>query len=161
MGETNQFMIADLVLTLIGFLWPLLLILIGWFFGRMNERAHYKRLEKAEAELSHILMTNMYEDESALTKSGEMVTGSCVVANDAFKRFLAFFRKIFGGKLGMYERLMERARREALIRMLRDAESKGAPRIIGVRLQSMGLSGPNGTTAATEVLAYGTAIIEG
>ena len=40
-----------------------------------------------------------------------------MVSVDYFKRFLAGLRMIFGGRVSSYESLLDRARREALLRM--------------------------------------------
>ena len=55
----------------------------------------------------------------------------------------------------MYESLLERGRREALLRMKEDAIAWGAVQILNVHLET---SSANAGTVALEVIAYGTAI---
>jgi uncharacterized protein YbjQ (UPF0145 family) len=44
------------------------------------------------------------------------VSGSVVVSVDYFKRFLAGLRTLVGGRVTSYETLLDRARREAILR---------------------------------------------
>lgn len=61
----------------------------------------------------------------------------------------------------MYESLLERGRREALLRMKEDAIAWGAVQILNVHLETSSMndeSSANAGTVALEVIAYGTAI---
>jgi uncharacterized protein YbjQ (UPF0145 family) len=64
---------------------------------------------------------------------------------------------IFGGKLGMYDSLLARARREAIIRMMRDADAIGADAIYNVRVEFSAIGAQPQAIAGAELLAYGTA----
>jgi uncharacterized protein YbjQ (UPF0145 family) len=86
-----------------------------------------------------------------------LVHGTVVVSADYFKTFVAGLRNLFGGRLRTYETLMERARREALLRLKEQARQRGAKMIICVRFETTTIS--RGWAAAMEVLAYGTALI--
>jgi uncharacterized protein YbjQ (UPF0145 family) len=89
----------------------------------------------------------------------ELATGSVVVSVDYYKRFLAGLRNLFGGEVRSYSPLMDRARREALLRMKEQAV--GADMIINVRLETSSISGDSRAQqklACVEVVAYGTAI---
>ena len=63
-----------------------------------------------------------------------MVCGSAVISIDYFKRILAGLRNIFGGTVKSYETLIDRARREALLRMKEKADD--ATMIINVRIET-------------------------
>ena len=66
---------------------------------------------------------------------------------------------MFGGKLVAYESLLDRARREAVLRMKQEARDKGANRIINVKFQTFSIPGRNPRSfGAVEVMAYGTAL---
>jgi uncharacterized protein YbjQ (UPF0145 family) len=89
-----------------------------------------------------------------------MVSGSVVVATDYFKTFVAGLKKLIGGEIKSYERLMERARREALCRMMRAAHEKGAVAVINVRLETSNIGAVRRNPAPmVEVIAYGTAVL--
>ncbi len=142
-----------------GFLIGIIVILVGFFFGRMAEKNHFKQLQIAEGELSNILATNLKSSANEAAQTGALVTGNVVVANDAFKSFFAFFSLLFGGRIGVYETLMERARREAVVRMKREAKAMGASEVINIRIETSTMTGKAGTVGGIEMLAYGTALV--
>jgi uncharacterized protein YbjQ (UPF0145 family) len=93
--------------------------------------------------------------------SADLVQGSIVISVDYFKRFLAGLRAIFGGRIRSYEPLLDRARREALLRMTEDAVSRGFDAVVNVRLETARLASSRGNgkgTAGVEMLAFGTAL---
>lgn len=82
-----------------------------------------------------------------------LVRGSCMRARHLGMDILAALRKLIGGEITEYTRLLEEARDEAIQAMVREAEALGANAVIGVRLASSTI-----TTGAAEVIAYGTAV---
>ena len=84
--------------------------------------------------------------------------GSAVISIDYFKRFLASLRNIFGGTVKSYESLIDRARREALIRMKEMAGD--ATVIVNVRIETstIGRSANRKGVGCLEAIAYGTAM---
>lgn len=126
---------------------------IGWYFGRRAEQQHLNALLKAEAELSYIrLGTLRFETRE---QSGQLIMASVVISHDYFKMVWAQIHNFFGGTLVTYESLLERARREAIIRLKRQAQQLGCHEILAVRLASSELNEQGGMV---EVIAYGTAI---
>ena len=79
-----------------------------------------------------------------------------VVSSDYFKTFVAGFRNLFGGPMRGYETLLERARREALLRLKLQAREAGARLVIGVRFHTTRVAGSS--TPSVEVMAFGTAL---
>lgn len=136
----------------------IILMLVGFFFGRANEAAHIKRLSAAEAELAHIKINNLKRVHEPLEDGGVLVSGNVVVAVDYFKKIIAALKQIFGGKLGMYDSLMSRARREAIVRMLREADALGADAIYNVRVEFSAIGAQPQAIGGAELLAYGTAV---
>jgi uncharacterized protein YbjQ (UPF0145 family) len=138
---------------------PLALLLAGYGIGRWIERRHYSQLRERERALQGVIALSTRWVPAGVTARGStLVSGSVVVSTDAFKRFVAGFRALFGGRLRGYETLLERARREALLRMKQQAEAAGARLVIGVRLHTTQVTGTN--TPAVEVMAFGTALFE-
>jgi uncharacterized protein YbjQ (UPF0145 family) len=89
-----------------------------------------------------------------------LVRGSVVISVDYFKRFLARLRMIFGGRIHTYESLLDRARREAILRMQEQARELGASMIFNMRFETSSISkGRKDAVGTVEVLAYGTAVI--
>ncbi len=94
-------------------------------------------------------------------ENSDLVTGSIVISLDYFKRVIAGLRGLIGGRIKTYEPLLERARREALLRMTESARKQGFDAVFNVRLETSRLA--NATrdgkgTAGVEMLAFGTAV---
>ena len=71
----------------------------------------------------------------------------------------AGLRNFFGGRVSAYETLVDRARREATLRMKQQADAWGADTICNVRIETSSISkGAKGRVGAVEVYAYGTAL---
>ena len=101
----------------------------------------------------------MPEDWNATAST--MVAGNIVVSLDYFKRVIAGLRGIVGGRVKTYEPLLDRARREALLRMIEDAREQGYDAVFNVRLETSRLANSRGDgsgTAGVEMLAFGTAV---
>jgi len=82
-----------------------------------------------------------------------LVRGNTIRARNVGRDIMAGLRNIVGGEIKDYTRMLSQARDQALDRMIRDAESKGATAILGVRFTtSQTMAG------AAEILAYGTAV---
>lgn len=141
--------------TLVSFI---LLLATGFFIGGFNERRHFRRLEKAEAELDHITIINLKRAPDDVQPGGALVSGNVVIAIDYFKRIVAALRLVFGGELRSYQSLLIRARREAIIRMKRDADAYGADMIYNVRLEFSAVGSQPQRIGGAELLAYGTAV---
>ena len=133
------------------------LFFLGWVFGRLNEGDHLKRLDVAEKELGHIIVSSerFYVPKLVAHTEGELVLGSVVIAQDYFKMIIARVLSIFGKNLTTYETLLDRARREALVRMRTEAQAKGYNHIYGLRLE---VSNINQLGSMVEAIAYGTAV---
>ena len=87
--------------------------------------------------------------------------GSVVVSIDYFKRIWAALRTILGGRVRAYETVLDRGRREAILRMKEEAARFGAQAVVNVRIETSQLSNVNDKNkgiGACEILAYGTAV---
>ncbi len=136
----------------------LVLFIVGWFFGARHERQHFARLKIAEQALGHIVVSTerFYQPSVAGNSQGELVLGSVVIAQDYFKMVIARVLSIFGKNLTTYETLLDRARREAVVRMRAQAQEKGYNHIYGLRFE---VSNINQLGSMVEAIAYGTAVI--
>jgi uncharacterized protein YbjQ (UPF0145 family) len=139
---------------------PLILITIGYFFGRVLERRHYASIRRRERELKDVLtLTTRFVPPGVDVIGTDLVSGGVVVSSDYFKSFVAGFRNLVGGRFKGFETLMERGRREALLRVKEEAQRRGATLIIGVRFHTTQVAGS--TTPSMEIVAYGTMIFRG
>jgi len=79
------------------------------------------------------------------------------ISVDYFKRILTSLRNFFGGNMRSYETLVDRARREAILRLKESCPD--AQQIINLRLETSSIyKGQGNQIGSVEVLAYGTAI---
>jgi len=136
------------------------LTMLGYFFGRIAERRHFESIRLREIQYRDILIFNERHLPVGQWQQGPLVGGNVVISVDYFKRVVAGLRALFGGRLGTYESLLERARREALLRMKADARRYGADMVINVRLETASISkGKGDQIGSVEVYAYGTALV--
>jgi len=132
---------------------PFGLVLTGYTFGRIAEQRHYARLKRDEAALAHVLTFTERHLPDAAQPAGGMVMGAVVIGQDYFKAFLAALRQIFGGRIAAYETLLDRGRREALVRLKRAADAQGANMVTNIKFSTTRIG------IAIEVVAYGTPCI--
>ncbi|MDH5178591.1 MAG: YbjQ family protein [Gammaproteobacteria bacterium] len=136
------------------------LLLLGYIFGRYAEKRHYKSIIQREAELSNIpvVATKLIPPQDKFISIG-LVAGNVVISVDYFKRFLAGLRNLVGGRVTAYESLLDRARREAILRMKEEAKAQGANLVFNIKLETSSISkGSQNSIGSVEVLAYGTAL---
>lgn len=134
------------------------LLVIGFFAGTIVERNHYASIRKREKELVDVLAFPMrFPPDRVTPQRTFLVHGTVVISSDYFKTFVAGLRNLFGGRVRTYETLMERARREALLRLKQDARRQGAKLVVCVRFETTTIS--TGWAASIEVFAFGTALI--
>jgi uncharacterized protein YbjQ (UPF0145 family) len=140
----------------------LVLLAVGFIAGRASEKRHFRELASLEASLRDILVFNGRRPPADVRfASGALVIGSVVIAEDYFKRIAAGLRGLVGGRVGVYESLLDRGRREAIVRMKEEARKLGATMIFNVRLETSSLSEDQSGRApmfSAEFIAYGTAL---
>lgn len=134
------------------------LMLAGYTVGRIVEQRHYASIRLRERRYRDILAFPMrFPPDPVTPQDAFLVHGSVVVSADYFKTFVAGLRNLVGGRFRSYETLMERARREAVLRLKEDAQRKGAKLVVCVRFESTTIS--TGWAPSMEVMAYGTALV--
>lgn len=126
---------------------------VGWYFGTANERKHLASLDEDEYLLGHVIVSNERFFKPTTYEDGLLVMGSVSIAQDRFKLVWAGILSLFGKNLTVYESLLERGRREAVVRMKRIASEHGYNQIYGVRIETSSIDG-----GGVEVVAYGTAV---
>ena len=89
-------------------------LLGAWISGSILERRHLKSLLLIESGSRHILAITVETLPADWQVEGcDLVVGSVVISQDYFKRFAASIKGVFGGRISVFEPLLERARREA------------------------------------------------
>ncbi len=141
----------------------LVLAVLGYSAGTMAEKRHYASIFRREKELLKMaVVTAEVHFPEDRVREAVLVTGSAVISIDYFKRLLAILRNIFGGRVKAYESLVDRARREAILRMKEEARQQGAEMVVNMRLETAAI-GRNANqkkqVGSIEAIAYGTAIV--
>ncbi len=141
----------------------LTLMVIGYGMGTWAEKRHYRSIEQREKELIKLaVVTAEGSFPDGKVADSTLVSGSVVISIDYFKRLLAILRNIFGGRVKSYESLVDRARREAILRMKEQAKEQGAGMIINMRLETATIgrsANKKKRVGSIEAFAYGTAIV--
>lgn len=138
----------------------LILIAVGFFAGSYIEKKHLEDLHDREYRTRQIKIVNI----GAKTRIPEadrakLFVGSVVISADYFKTFVAWWMNLFGGRISVFESIVERGRREAILRMKEDAMKWGARQVVNVRLETAELSNHSGGgVVSIEVIAYGTGV---
>lgn len=136
------------------------LLLLGYICGSLTEKRHYRTI--AERELAYLdlpaVSFRSVDIPDHRIRSAQMVYGNAVISIDYFKRFLAGLRGIFGGRVMSYESLIDRARREAVLRMKEMAGDASV--IVNVRIETsnIGMTAGKKGMGSVEAYAYGTAL---
>jgi len=136
------------------------LLAVGYGFGRYAESKHYTSIRKREKELNSLpAIASRVPPPGRSDLKSQLVTGSVVISVDYFKRFLASLRNIFGGRITSYESLLDRARREAILRMKEEARHLNAEFVFNIKMETASIhKGQGNSIGSVEVLAYGTAL---
>ena len=136
------------------------LLVVGFIWGSATEKNHYASIKEREKQYRSLPTVNFktcpVADEQI--EKQKLVVGSTVVSVDYFKRFLAGLIQLVGGRMTSYESLVDRARREAILRLKEDAT--GYALVVNLRVETSSISqgGQQNNVGSIEVLAYGTAI---
>jgi uncharacterized protein YbjQ (UPF0145 family) len=130
--------------------------------GGTLERRHFASIvarEHATRPVPCVTLRRMPPDWTS--RRAGLVCGDTVVSIDYFKRVVAQLRGVVGGPIAAYESLLDRARREALLRMKADAERQGFHAVINVRLETSRIATARSDgkgTAGVAIVAYGTGV---
>jgi uncharacterized protein YbjQ (UPF0145 family) len=136
------------------------LLALGLAAGTVLERRHFADIRVREARLRMLPAVTFSKAPADWPVAGSgLVAGSVVVSLDYFKRFAASLRILIGGRVKALEPLMDRGRREAILRMKEDAHTAGYDAIVNVRLETSRIANADGSsTAGVELMAYGTGL---
>ena len=153
----------DLILT-IGV--PLFLLMLGLLVGSTTEQRHFRDLQQREGDVRELLLTQIgsYPGFRPGGSPPRMIVAEVVIATDYLKSFLAGIRNLFGGEMKSYESMLDRARREATLRILEQAREAGYNAVCNLRLETADVGGNTsptnnrgGKAAMATILASATA----
>ncbi|DAA85012.1 TPA: hypothetical protein CPT95_06660 [Candidatus Gastranaerophilales bacterium HUM_15] len=134
------------------------LLIICYFTGRSREKKHYKSIREREVKLYKQPHINFSKNVniSQPVKNAQLVSASVVIGCDYFKVFLASLRNIFGGNVSAYESVLDRGRREAILRIRESAYRMRADLVMNIKIETVMLS--EQTMSQVCITAYGTAV---
>ncbi len=89
-----------------------------------------------------------------ITEICGLVQGNTVRAKNIGRDIMAGLKNVVGGELKGYTELLTESRRQAVERMLAQAEELGANAVVNVRFTTSAV-----TQGAAELYAYGTAVV--
>jgi uncharacterized protein YbjQ (UPF0145 family) len=120
----------------------------------LNTRAPYE-ISAPRYSVAHHMVTTAFELPGfRVAQNLGVVRGIVVRSRNIFVNIGAAFQSMVGGNIVAWTRLCEQTRMDAFDIMIQHATELGANAIIGARYDATELS-----SVATEVLAYGTAVI--
>lgn len=157
----------EFLIGLLFFLVPL--IVCGVLIGRTLEARHFRRLEQHAQENADFFVTQLKAFPYAVptgtarppagTVAPTLICAEVVIASDYLKNFFASWRNFFGGEVRSYSRMTDRAKREAVARLIDQAKALGFNAICNVRVETaeIGDRRKQGAQAMASCLAYATA----
>ena len=101
-----------------------------------------------------IVVNTEYVTGHRIVEIKGLVQGNTVRAKHVGRDFAAGLKNLVGGELKGYTELLTESRREALERMLAQAQQLGANAVVNVRFSTSAI-----TAGAAEMFAYGTAVL--
>ena len=139
-------------------LWPVHLLVLAWFTGRAIEMLHFRSIHDREAETAHIpVVTFRNVTHPRPIDEAHLAIGSAVVAVDHFKRFLGAWRNLFGGELRSFSSVIDRGRREAVLRM--KEANPDADIFVNFRFETAVIvNSRDKAQGCVEIVAYSTAV---
>ncbi len=122
---------------------PMAIAVIGVLFGHLNEKSHLRSLEDREDLYRDFMVTQIksFPGFQPGPQPPNIVMAEVVIASDYWKTFLAGWINFFGGEMKGFQMMFDRARREAILRLIEQADEQGFNAICNVRLDSADISG--------------------
>lgn len=100
-----------------------------------------------------IVTTQDKVENRTISQTLGVVSGQSIRVRHVGKDILAGLRNLVGGEITEYSKLMAESRQQAMDRMVKAAQEKGADAIVGVRFTTSMLQ-----AGASEIFIYGTAV---
>lgn len=133
----------------------------GLFFGKHIEKKHYASIKEREEKYKNVVVLSDKDLQNIKNVEGDgvLMEEGTVVSIDAFKKLMAAFVNLFGGRMKAYESLVDRARREAILKLKESAVSAGYNCIANLRIETSSISkNAKQNVGAVEAMAYGSAL---
>lgn len=121
------------------------LVLFGLIIGRTTEKRHLRYLDQQEQDRQGFLVTQVksFADPASDGPPPTLIVAEVVIGSDHLKTFLAGWRALFGGEMKALTRITERAKREAIVRLVQQSTAAGYNALCNVRVASVDIGGVN------------------
>lgn len=137
----------------------IILLWLWYFFGHRAEKNHYKRIIEKEKELIDIVVLTKTDVKNLNAETWEIVYWTIVVSIDYFKKFISSFVKIFWWRINAYESLLDRARRDTLVKVKQQAKDAWCNAIANLKIETSSISKwQKWQIGSVEILSYATAV---
>jgi uncharacterized protein YbjQ (UPF0145 family) len=153
--------VEELIIALFYFVGPLFLLGFAYFMGNAIARKHEKSLQERHQTVAHIRSTDLkrYVRPQSGGIPPALFCAEVTLGIDHFRGFLGKLKNIFGGDVKSYQKTLDRARREAILRVIEQVHAAGMNAVANLRVDFVDISG-NATRAnkasMVTILAYGT-----
>ncbi len=142
---------------------PLMMLALALLVGSWLERRHLRSMKQREAALATMVVSDLSSYPCRVSEGPppQLIVAEVVIACDYFKAFLASWKLLFGGNVRSYQRVVDRARREAALRVLEQARSLGYNAVCNLRIESADVGGntQQSQMPMSAVIAFGTAYL--
>lgn len=137
-----------------------LILISAWYiFWTIWEKRHFKKIIKEEKELREIIVISNRDAKDLDVSWNHLFMSNIVISIDFFKKFISGFVHFFGWEMWSYESLLDRARRDTIVKIKRQALDSWYNAIANLRLETSSISKwANWQIWSVEVLAYATAL---
>ena len=134
---------ADLVFLAIYFGGPLLMLGLAFFAGNAIAKRHEKDMDERNSALSHMQVSDIstYFNPDTTKTPPLLLHSEVTLGIDHFRGFLGNLKNIFGGEVRSYQATLDRARREAILRIKEEAHTHGFNAIANLRVAFVDVSG--------------------
>jgi len=133
------------------------LLVIAYISGTIVEKNHLKKLDEREANLPKVpVITYDRKSFDKDVQEVKLISANTVIGADFFKTYLSGLVNFFGGNISVLESVLQRARREAVVRVKEMA--KDADYIADLRYETTEISSRRRESLKVEIYAYATAI---
>ncbi len=154
--------VLGLIIGIVFFLIITVAPLFIWYkIGKYSENKHFSSIAEREKQMINLAFSpSDMLDAARQVEAIGLVTGQVVIGSDPFKRYIASLANLVGGRISVFEAPMDRARREAILRMKEQARDLRADEVVNFRMETMSICGGKNAQplGIVEVIAYGTAV---
>jgi uncharacterized protein YbjQ (UPF0145 family) len=147
-------------------LFSLLLPFLSWAIGRWYQDRLMSALQLNEKQQGNMLQSDRHLSTQSLmtamtAKSSTLLHVSICVGPSIGQIFFMWVKSIFGGRLHSYDVVLDYGRREALLRLRKQAAQFGCTSLINIRIETSVISfakTDKSKQASVEFLAFATGI---